>query len=193
MGCVTAKSPYRVVFEERGELNKFIQQEGSYMFHHSLKAAPFFSVLIAALIYSLSLAGVASAQSNTSLGIGALQNNTTGANNTAVGGNALFTNNTGSNNTATGLNSALSNTIGTFNTANGAFSMLFNTTGDFNTASGVQTLLGNSTGIGNVTTGVFALISNTTGDTNTGIGTDRCTPFEHRGRQQHRSRIPCAP
>jgi hypothetical protein len=53
--------------------------------YHSIDTASFFSVLIAALIFSLSLAGVAAAQGNTSLGIGALQNNTTGSFNTATG------------------------------------------------------------------------------------------------------------
>ena len=53
------------------------------MFRHS--TARFFSVLIVAPILSLSLAGVAAAQTNTSLGAGALQNNTTGSNNTAIG------------------------------------------------------------------------------------------------------------
>jgi hypothetical protein len=45
------------------------------MFHHPTNTASFFSVLIAALIFSLSLAGVAEAQSNTSLGSSALVNN----------------------------------------------------------------------------------------------------------------------
>ena len=48
------------------------------MFRHSINTASFFSVLMAALIFSLSLAGVAAAQGNTSLGTGALQHNTTG-------------------------------------------------------------------------------------------------------------------
>ena len=48
------------------------------MFSHSTNTASFFSVLIAALIFSLSLAGVTAAQNNnTSLGTGALQSNTT--------------------------------------------------------------------------------------------------------------------
>jgi hypothetical protein len=55
------------------------------MFGHSSNTAPFFSILMAALIFSLSLAGVAAAQGNTSLGSGALQSNTTGINNTALG------------------------------------------------------------------------------------------------------------
>ena len=49
------------------------------MFSHSTNAASLFSVLMAALIFSLSLAGVAWAQGNTSLGTGALQSNTTGS------------------------------------------------------------------------------------------------------------------
>ena len=56
------------------------------MFRHS--TARFFSVLIVALIFSLSLAGVAPAQTNTSLGTNALVSNTTGINNTASGVNA---------------------------------------------------------------------------------------------------------
>ncbi len=47
------------------------------MFSHSTHTASFFSVLMAALIFSLTVAGVAWAQGNTSLGTDALQNNTT--------------------------------------------------------------------------------------------------------------------
>jgi predicted amidohydrolase YtcJ len=49
------------------------------MFCHSTNTAAFFSVLMVALIFSLSLAGAAAAQSNTSIGTGALQNNATGS------------------------------------------------------------------------------------------------------------------
>jgi predicted amidohydrolase YtcJ len=49
------------------------------MFCHSTNTASFFSVLIAALIFSLSLAGAAAAPSNTSLRTGALQNNARGS------------------------------------------------------------------------------------------------------------------
>ena len=49
------------------------------MFCHSTNTASFFSVLMAALIFSLSLAGVASAQGNASFGTGALQNNARGS------------------------------------------------------------------------------------------------------------------
>jgi hypothetical protein len=72
------------------------------MCRHSTNATSFFSRLIAALIFSIALAGVAAAQGNTSLGTGALQNNTTGQFNTALGFQALFSNTTGSNNTASG-------------------------------------------------------------------------------------------
>ena len=82
------------------------------MYSHSTDTASFFSVLIAALIFSLSLAGVAAAQGNTSLGINALATNTTGNFNTAIGLNALFSNTTGSQNTASGVNALLSNTTG---------------------------------------------------------------------------------
>ena len=69
---------------------------GCYMFSHSTNAASLFSVRIAALILSLSLAGVAAAQvNNTSLGTAALQNNTTGSFNTASGFISLFSNTTG--------------------------------------------------------------------------------------------------
>ena len=74
------------------------------MFRHSTHTASFLSVLMAVLIFSLSLAGVAAAQQdNTSLGIGALQNNTTGSQNTAIGVDALFSNTTGDFNTASGV------------------------------------------------------------------------------------------
>ena len=65
------------------------------MFRHSTNTASFFSVLMAAFIFSLTMAGVAGAQGNTSLGTGALQNNTTGTFNTAIGQSALFSNTTG--------------------------------------------------------------------------------------------------
>ena len=59
------------------------------MFSHSTNTASFFSVLMAALIFLLSLAGDAAAQGNNRLGTGALQSNTTGSFNTAIGLQAL--------------------------------------------------------------------------------------------------------
>jgi hypothetical protein len=89
------------------------------MFSHSTTAASLFSVLAAALICSLSLRGVATAQSNTSLGAGALANNTTGSFNTASGLGSLFSNTEGSSNTATGVGAFFSNTTAGNNTATG--------------------------------------------------------------------------
>src|SRR5262245_4946574 len=142
---------------------------------------------MAPIIFSLSMTGVAPAQggTNTSLGEGALQNNTTGqfntalgfqalfsniANiNTAIGANALVSNTTGINNTASGVNALVFNTTGSFNTANGVQALYINT-GSLNTASGVNALISNSTGLSNTASGVNALLSNTTGSQNTASG-----------------------
>src|SRR5262249_17505219 len=74
-------------------------QGGSHMFRYDTNTASFFTVLIAGLIFSRSLAGIAAAQTNTSLGTGTLQNNTTGQYNTATGFVPLFSDNLGSFNT----------------------------------------------------------------------------------------------
>jgi hypothetical protein len=129
------------------------------MFSHSTNSASLFSVLIAALIFSLSLAGVGGAQTNTSLGAGALQNNTTGSFNTAIGLQALLTNSTGGQNTASGVNALLSNSIGDFNTASGVNALSNNTTGDENTASGFDALFSNTTGSSNTAIGFRANVS----------------------------------
>ena len=73
------------------------------MLRHSTHTASFFTVLMAVLIFSLSLAGAA-AQTNTSLGTNALVSNTTGINNTATEFQTLSNNTTGSANTASGVN-----------------------------------------------------------------------------------------
>jgi hypothetical protein len=128
---------------------------------HSIDTASFFSVLIAALIFSLSLAGVAAAQGtgslaqgNTSLGTGALQNNTTGDYNTANGFDALFFNTTGDDNTAIGVNALFNNSTAGENTAIGVNALFFNTTGSNNTAIGdmanVSGNLTNATAIGHL-------------------------------------------
>jgi hypothetical protein len=129
------------------------------MYSHSTATALFFSVLIAALIFSLSLAGVAAAQGNTSLGSGALQSNTTGINNTALGLNSLFSNTTGTLNTAIGRSALTDNTAGNNNTAIGASAFANNTTGSFNTAIGRSALTGNSTGNNNTAIGFGADVS----------------------------------
>ena len=137
----------------------------------AIKTASFFSILMALLIFSLSLAGVAMAQSgNTSLGAHALVNNTTGDDNTAIGVAVMNNNKTGSFNTASGVNALFSNTAGDFNTASGVNALGFNITGNQNTASGVNALFSNTTGNFNTASGVSALAGNTTGDQNTASG-----------------------
>lgn len=108
--------------------------------------------------------------SNTAVGGGALQNNTTGNGNTASGYLALFNNTTGNGNTASGYNALQSNTTGFNNTASGASALTLNTTGTGNTASGYFALFANSTGDGNTASGSFALRSNTTGSGDTASG-----------------------
>src|SRR5262245_44084728 len=63
------------------------------MSRHYTNTASFFTVLIAGLIFSCSLAGADAAQTNTSLGTQTLQNNTTGQYNTATGFVPLFSGN----------------------------------------------------------------------------------------------------
>src|SRR5262245_9384805 len=107
------------------------------MFQHFINAASFMSVVIAALIFSFSAVGVASAQDqNTSLGVGALQNNTTGGDNTAIGFQTLFLNTTGEINTAIGAQALIQNTTGELNTAIGNNALGGNLTGNLNSAIG---------------------------------------------------------
>jgi hypothetical protein len=138
------------------------------MYRHSTNTTSFCSVLMAALIFSLSLAGVAVGQGNISLG--ALQNNTTGSDNIAIGVNALFSNTTGGSNTAIGGNALLSNTEGFQNTASGFNALRTNTTGFQNTASGEGALFGNTSGRKNTAMGHQALFRNTSGELNTASG-----------------------
>jgi hypothetical protein len=124
------------------------------MFQHSVNAASFISVLFA-LTFSFSVAGMAAAQDqNTTLGVGALQNNTTGIQNTAVGFDALFTNSAGVANTASGVNALFHNTTGNVNTAVGLGALSNNITGSLNTAIGFVSNVSaadliNATAIGN--------------------------------------------
>src|SRR5215470_5927499 len=142
-----------------------------HMFQQSSNADPFFSVFIVALIYSLSLVRiVAAAESNTSLGAGALQNIDSGEFNTAIGHSALSSNTLGSQNTASGSSALQNNTTGNHNTASGREALYNNTTGSFNTAIGVDALYSNTTGHSNTASGISALRLNTTGHSNTASG-----------------------
>jgi len=114
--------------------------------------------------------GAGAIASNTALGSGALNANTTGANNTSVGIYSLGANTTGINNTASGQAALLNNTTGTSNTASGSDALRNNTTGASNTASGASALADNTTGINNTASGLSALQSNTTGYNNTASG-----------------------
>ena len=140
------------------------------MFCHTTNTTSFFSVLIAALICSISLAGGAAAQTNTKLGSGALQKNTVGLLNTASGFNALYNNTTGDSNTASGANALVSNILGNSNTASGFNALYNNNTGNSNTASGVNALVSNTFGSSNTASGVNALYNNYGGVLNTASG-----------------------
>jgi hypothetical protein len=115
--------------------------------------------------------GKGSILTNTAIGTGTLNTNTTGYYNTATGYNALFSNTSGDSNTANGKSALYSNTTGKYNTANGSSALYFNTAGFNNTANGSLSLYSNSTGSGNTATGMFTLYSNTTGYYNTANGT----------------------
>jgi trimeric autotransporter adhesin len=130
--------------------------------------------------------------SNIAVGIGALQNNTTGTNNTAGGYSALAQNSSGSYNTASGWDALLFNTTGSENTGVGVQALAnYSTTsgnsavgyqalqggpvasantGGNNAAIGSQTLENNTTGSNNTASGYQALNSNTAGYNNTAIG-----------------------
>jgi len=114
--------------------------------------------------------GAGAISSNTALGSGALNANTTGSDNTASGKDALNANTTGSNNTASGVSALRNNTTGFNNTASGLIALNSNTTGNSNTASGVNALNANTTGASNTANGLQALLFNTTGNSNTAIG-----------------------
>jgi len=130
-------------------------------------------------------AAIGDSNGNTTLGIGALQNNTgtgntaagdlalqnnaTGWYNTASGANALQANTTGSDNTATGYNALLNDTA-SGNTASGTYALQTNTSGGSNTAAGVSSMYYNTAGSYNTASGGYSLWTNTTGGNNTAAG-----------------------
>jgi trimeric autotransporter adhesin len=107
---------------------------------------------------------------NTSVGCGALENNSGGANNTATGGYALRWNTTGSGNTASGTSALSHNTQGSFNTANGVEALAVNTLGYSNTATGFGALANNSSGNWNVAIGADSARALDDGNNNIAIG-----------------------
>lgn len=108
--------------------------------------------------------------SNTFVGGGSGQINSTGLYNVAIGNAAFYRNTTGSFNTVVGGIALVNNTTGSNNTVNGYQALGWNTTGSNNTVNGYQAMQNNKTGNDNTAIGKFALNKNTTGSYNTGIG-----------------------
>src|SRR5260221_2274033 len=106
---------------------------------------------------------------NYGIGIGALQNNTTGTQNVGFGHWALLSNTTGGSNTSIGNDALSRNTTGSSNTAVGNWALILNTTGNNNTGIGNNALQSNN-GNSNTAVGNWALLSNTTGQQNTAMG-----------------------
>jgi hypothetical protein len=105
-----------------------------------------------------------------SVGLEALNLNTTGTFNAAFGSHALRYNTEGESNSAFGIKSLENNQTGNNNTAVGSNALSFNSTGGANTAVGGFALQNNLTGLWNTGIGVNALYQNTTGIQNTAIG-----------------------
>ena len=131
--------------------------------------------------------GVGNIITNTVVGNGALNSNTTGDANSAFGYKALNTNTTGFNNSAFGYKALSSNTTGRANSAFGFKALSSNSlAGKDNTAVGASALRDNVTGISNTALGSDALLLNkvdyqtsigwatltavTTGGSNTAVG-----------------------
>lgn len=107
---------------------------------------------------------------NTSVGVSALNANTTGYGNTALGRNTLSKNTKGSQNTAVGLSSLTENTLGDLNTGVGGSTLGLNTTGNSNTAVGASSLSKMISGSSNTGVGQSTITNNTTGSNNTAVG-----------------------
>ncbi len=107
---------------------------------------------------------------NSAYGYRALYLNTTGTSCVAIGSEALYANTTGYQNTAVGDSALNNNTTGSNNVALGGFAMNSNTTGYGNTAVGDTSLFANTTGNRNTALGDSSLYSNTTGTSNAALG-----------------------
>jgi hypothetical protein len=118
---------------------------------------------------------------NTTIGLAALNANTSGSGNTAMGDSALLSNTTGDDNTANGTGALYNNSTGHDNTAVGQGALLANENGNFNTANGTGALNHNTTGWNNTAIGGSALENNTTGNGNTATGFDALSSNEGGG------------
>ena len=114
--------------------------------------------------------GASSVSTNTAVGSGALQANTTGAACNAVGYHALYLNQSGSNNQAVGSSALAANVNGSFNTAFGDSALAANVSANDNSAFGQSALVLNQTGAANVALGRDALHSNLSASNNTAVG-----------------------
>ena len=100
--------------------------------------------------------GNSNVNTNTAVGVQALNSITSGSQNTGYGYQALFTTNSGAANTAIGNRALRANGIGSNNIAIGRDSMLVTLDGTKNVAIGNNTLESNSGGDGNVCIGHYA-------------------------------------
>ena len=100
--------------------------------------------------------GNSNVNTNTAVGVSALNSITSGSQNTGYGYQALFTTNTGAANTAIGNRALRANGIGSNNIAIGRDSMLVTLDGTKNVAIGNNTLESNSGGDANVCIGHYA-------------------------------------
>jgi len=114
---------------------------------------------------------VTSGYSNIAIGISALYSNNVSTNLVAVGDSAMYNQNGGyGNNVAVGSKALFTNTTGNNSTAIGMQTLFSNTTGYQNSALGLQALYSNTTGFQNIASGTESLYSNTTGSDNTAYG-----------------------
>jgi hypothetical protein len=96
--------------------------------------------------------GSGNISTNTVLGVGALNNNSTGSGNFALGESSLFLNQTGFDNIAIGSSAIRNNISGIRNVGIGNGSLLA-TTGSGNTGIGRNTIASNTTGVNNIAIG----------------------------------------
>ncbi|NJO88122.1 MAG: T9SS type A sorting domain-containing protein [Chloroflexia bacterium] len=128
-----------------------------------------FKALLIAIL--LLLASSTSFGQNTTFGVGALLNNTTGIANSAFGYYTMFTNTVGSYNTASGHQALYNNLDGAFNTAYG-YLALYRSNSKYNTAVGANSLLSTTNGDSNTGVGYSSMRNNTTGRGNTAVGSE---------------------
>jgi hypothetical protein len=107
---------------------------------------------------------------NTAIGAGSIQYNTTGQYNTGVGYRSVQQTTTGGSNTGVGFGSIQYNTTGSNNTAVGSFAMSTLATANNNTAIGAQVFQYKTSGDFNTAVGFHAGINDILGSYNTYLG-----------------------